>query len=231
MAVQFLHYETLLAHCSDYAGALSLLKHYRPYLETLPSMRRPQDSIVTIPLPNIRVRRSAGAALGPAASARQVVPLPCDVVLLMCDPEWKIKTGVEIFLFIHRPDEEFSEILTRWRQTQALLEEGYEWLMPQQQQHLLNEGADQPYPLFVLFPQTPTRILRGLRGAGLPVIVHTSDPTQAIATDSPPPEGEILPAEADLDAVLEATTDWQIALDPPDESSDEPQDDRLRGSE
>jgi hypothetical protein len=221
MAVQTLHYESLLAHCSHYAGALALLKQYRPYLETLPSMRRPQDSIVTIPLPNVRVRRPEGLTPGLSAGSRQVMPLPCDVVLLMCDPEWKIKTGVEIFLFIHRPDEEFSEILMRWRQTQALLGEGYEWLMPRKYEHLLNQGADQPYPLFALFPQTPERIGRGLRGAGLPVIVHSPLPDPAQADVSPPPMGDTLPPEAELDAVLEAAVDWQIALEPPDDRSDD----------
>jgi hypothetical protein len=26
------------------------------------------------------------------------VSLPCDIAILMCDPEWKIKMGVELFL-------------------------------------------------------------------------------------------------------------------------------------
>ncbi|MEO0539765.1 MAG: hypothetical protein AAFZ80_02750 [Cyanobacteria bacterium P01_A01_bin.105] len=175
MAVQQLHYETLLAHSSDYQGSLTLLKSYRPYLELLPSMRRPQDSIVTIPLPSIRVRESIAAPQGPITTVRRVVPLPCDLALLMCDPEWKIKTGVEVFVFIHRPDEDFSELLTRWRQTQIWLSNTYEWLMPSQFEHLLNEGADTPKPLFVAFPETPERIIRGLKGAGLPIVIHTSE--------------------------------------------------------
>jgi len=92
---------------------------------------------------------------------------------LMCDPEWKIKTGVEIFIFIHRPQEDFSTILERWRQTQIWLNQGYEWLMPKRHQHLLSEGADDIHPLFVLFHETPERIRRGLRGAGLPLVVQT----------------------------------------------------------
>jgi hypothetical protein len=177
MTVPQAYYEELLAQCSHYAGALALLKHHRPYLETLPSMRRPHESIVPVPLPNIRIRvpDSNTVAKGPISSIRKVVSLPCDIALLMCDPEWKIKTGVEIFIFIHRPDEDFSDILSRWRQTQVLLNGGYEWLMPTQHEHLLNEGVDAPYPLFVVFAQTPERIIRGLKGAGLPVIVHTPD--------------------------------------------------------
>ena len=175
MAVQPLHYDTLLAHSSDYQGALTLLKSYRPYLELMPSMRRPQDSIVTIPLPSIRIREQITAPKGPITTVRRMVPLPCDLALLMCDPEWKIKTGVEIFVFIHRPDEDFSELLTRWRQTQILLSQTYEWLMPSRFEHLLNEGADAPKPLFVAFPETPERIIRGLKGAGLAVVVHTPE--------------------------------------------------------
>ncbi|MEO1400060.1 MAG: hypothetical protein AAFV72_02270 [Cyanobacteria bacterium J06635_1] len=178
MAVQPADYEALLAQCSHYKGAIALLKRYRPYLETLPSMRRPQESIVTIPLPNIRIRQEPSPTLGPINRTRKVVALPCDLALLMCDPEWKIKTGIEIFIFIHRPDEDFSEILSRWRRTQQLLNNGYEWIMPRQHQYLLTEGTDAPYPLFVAFPQTPERIIRGLKGAGLPVIVtaRTEEP-------------------------------------------------------
>ncbi|MEO0455894.1 MAG: hypothetical protein AAF152_04830 [Cyanobacteria bacterium P01_A01_bin.114] len=181
MAVQPVDYEALLAQCSHYKGAIALLKRYRPYLETLPSMRRPQESIVTIPLPNIRIRQQASATLGPVNRTRKVVALPCDLALLMCDPEWKIKTGIEIFIFIHRPDEDFSEILSRWRRAQQLLNDGYEWVMPRQHQYLLSEGTDAPYPLFVAFAQTPERIIRGLKGAGLPVIVMASE---VVARDS-----------------------------------------------
>jgi hypothetical protein len=102
-----------------------------------------------------------------------VIRLPADVAILMCDPEWKIKTGVEIFVLIHQPHEDFSALLGRWRQTQIWLNQGYEWIMPKRHQHLLSEGADDIHPLFVLFPETPERIRRGLRSAGLPYVVQT----------------------------------------------------------
>ncbi|MBO1068768.1 MAG: hypothetical protein HEQ13_05030 [Dolichospermum sp. DEX189] len=47
--------------------------------------------------------------------------LPCDIAIIMCDPEWKIKTSVEILVFIHRPHEDFSDLLGRWRQSQVYL--------------------------------------------------------------------------------------------------------------
>jgi hypothetical protein len=176
MTVKQIHYEEVLADCSDYRGAITLLKQFRPYLELIPSMRRPQESVITIPLPLIRLRNtvSATAAAGQTGvSAGEVIRLPADLAVLMCDPEWKIKTGVEIFIFIHRPQEDFSTLLNRWRQTQIWLNQGYEWLMPKRHQHLLSEGADDIHPLFVLFHETPERIRRGLRGAGLPLVVQT----------------------------------------------------------
>jgi hypothetical protein len=182
MAVQQVQYETLLSTCSDYRGALTLLKQHRPYLEVIPSMRRPQESIVALPLPNIRTRQPvqlSGQAGTSLSSAGAAVSLPCDVVLLMCDPEWKIKTGVELFILIHRPQEDFSDLLMRWRQTQRLLDGGYEWFLPTRHQHLLSEGADLFRPLFVLFPQSPSRILKGLQGASLPTIVYTDSPGDA----------------------------------------------------
>lgn len=212
-------YENLLARCSDYRGALALLKQHRPYLEMLPSMRRPQDSIVTIPLPNIRIRHTVDS-LGPINTRREVVPLPCDSVMLMCDPEWKIKTGVDVVLFIHRPDEDFSELLTRWRRTQILLSENYEWLMPRQYEHLLNEGSEQPYPLFIAFPQTPERIIRGLNGAKLPVIVYTptfwSDPEDRSNLVQPHQvESEELTDDGD-----DALREWGIDIEAMDEGNE-----------
>lgn len=183
MVVKQVQYETLLATCSDYGGALDLLKRHRPYLEVIPSMRRPQDSIVTIPLPGIRVRspmQPAGHA-GIHLSAGEAVLLPCDVALLMCDPEWKIKTGVELFIFIHRPNEDFSDLLMRWRQTQILLDRGYEWMLPAHYQHLLSDEANITRPLFVVFPESPERIMKGLQGARLPAIVY-NDQSSAEAT-------------------------------------------------
>lgn len=110
----------------------------------------------------------------------ETIRLPCDIAILMCDPEWKIKTGVEIFVFIHRPQEDFSDLLNRWRQTQIFLDKNYEWLMPPRHQHILSEGADQTRPLFVLFPETPDRIRRGLRGAYLPYVMQTAQPPEEV---------------------------------------------------
>ncbi|NJL88115.1 MAG: hypothetical protein HC886_22530 [Leptolyngbyaceae cyanobacterium SM1_1_3] len=176
MSVNKICYESLLADCSSYQGAIELLKQYRPYLETLPSIRRPAESILSIPLPTARIRQAALPQRPDDfhSTIDGVQQLPCDIVLLMCDPEWKIKTGVEICLFIHRPHEDFSDLLGRWRQTQILLDKGYEWLLPLKYKYLLSEGADTPHPLFVVFPETPARILKGLKGAALPVICHAS---------------------------------------------------------
>jgi hypothetical protein len=177
MTVKQVQYENLLATCSDYQGAIALLKQYRPYLEVIPSMRRPKESVVTIPLPVVRVRNPIRST--EPASVHLTVEesrlLPCDVALLMCDPEWKIKTGVEILVFIHRPNEDFSDLLMRWRRTQILLDQGYEWLLPTRHQHLLNDGAEIVRPLFVVFSQSPDRILKGLKGSGLATIVHADD--------------------------------------------------------
>ncbi|GAB4139389.1 MAG: hypothetical protein Fur0046_14510 [Cyanobacteria bacterium J069] len=174
MANLQLHYEELLAEYSDHRGAIALLKQYRPYLETVPSMRRPDDSLITIPLPVVRVRQAGVSAEsgGATVSAGEVLRLPCDVAILMCDPEWQVKTGPEIFVFIYRPNEDFSDLLTRWRQTQVLLDKGYEWLMPPRYKHILSEAAEETHPLFVVFRDTPERIRRGLRGAGLPFVVQ-----------------------------------------------------------
>lgn len=176
-------YEELLAEYSNHLGAIALLKQFRPYLELLPSMRRPSESVITIPLPLIRVRTTASSESG---GAREVVRLPCDIGILMCDPEWKIKTGVEIFVLIHRPDEDFSDLLGRWRQTQIWLSRGYEWLMPPRHQHILSEGADETLPLFVVSAETPERIKRGLRGAELPFVVETvtSDDAEEMSISS-----------------------------------------------
>lgn len=220
MATQQGDYEHLLARCSDYRGALALLKQYRPYLEMLPSMRRPQDSIVTIPLPNVSIRRAIDSHMGPINTRREVVALPCDVVMLMCDPEWKIKTGVDVVLFIHRPDEDFSELLYRWRQTQIILSENYEWLMPMEYEHLLNEGSERPYPLFITFPQTPERIIRGLTGARLPLVVYKptlwSDPEERAELVSP----TVVDTEELMDDGEEILRDWGIDIEAADEGGD-----------
>lgn len=164
-------YEELLAEYSEPQGAIALLKQFRPYLEMIPSMRRPFESVISIPLPIVRIRTAATAV----AERLQIAPgeavrLPCELGLLMCDPEWKIKTGVEIFVFIHRPEEDFSDLLGRWRQTQVWLNREYEWIMPLRHQHVLSDGAEQTFPLFVVFPETPARVKRGLKGASLPFV-------------------------------------------------------------
>ncbi|MEM6716809.1 MAG: hypothetical protein AAF827_17055 [Cyanobacteria bacterium P01_D01_bin.6] len=185
MTTQQVQYENLLATSSAYDGAIALLKQYRPYLEVIPSMRRPKESVVTIPLPVIKVRspiEPTGHA-GMHLSAGESVLLPCDVALLMCDPEWKIKTGIEILLFIHRPNEDFSDLLMRWRQTQILLDRGYEWLLPARYQHLISDEANTVRPLFVVFSSSPERISKGLKGAGLPAIIYADESAAATVAD------------------------------------------------
>jgi len=142
-------YETLLANCCHYDGLLSILMQHRPYFEALPSVRRPSESMVAIPLPNVRSREvlETGGIIDTSYRIRQ---LPCDVAVIMCDPEWKIKTGIEIVLFIQRPGEDLSDLLNRWRQTQIELGQGVEWLMPRKHKHLLAEGTETPHP-FLLY--------------------------------------------------------------------------------
>lgn len=194
MSIRKQHYEEVLADYSNAAAAITLLKQHRPYLETLPSLRRPEDSVITIPLPVVRLRNHpVTAAAGVSNSVSETRCLPCDVAILMCDPEWKIKTGIEILVFIHRPEEDFSDLLSRWRQTQVFLSRDYEWEMPLRHKHVLSEGAEAIYPLFVAFEETPERIKRGLTGAYLPFVVRSTDsslddasldhPTQTAVTD------------------------------------------------
>ena len=152
---------------------------HRPYFEALPSVRRPEVSVVAIPLPNVRSRETEETG-GIIDTRYNIRPLPCDVALMMCDPEWKIKTGIEIVLFIQRPGEEFSDLLSRWRRTQMELGQGVEWIMPRKHKHLLAEGTETPHPLFVIFTSAngelsaqSARIIRGLTGAQLPVATWT----------------------------------------------------------
>jgi len=178
MPVKQSDYEASLAEFSNHEGAIALLKKHRPYLETIPSMRRPDESVITIPLPIVRIRHPkppTGQNQISYTASEEAVCLPCDVAILMCDPEWKIKMGVEIFIFIHRPHEDFSNLLSRWRQTQVLLDKDYEWLMPPRHQHVLSEGNDRLYPLFVVFPETPERIQRGLLGGSLPFVMQVPE--------------------------------------------------------
>lgn len=175
MTIEKIDYEELLATYSLTTEAIALLRQHRPYLELMPSMRRPEDSLITVPLPIVRVRKlqanSNSSGFGNIYSS-EPMQLPCEVAFLMCDPEWKVKTGREIFVFIHRPGEDLSEILGRWRQTQVILGKEYEWILPLRHQHLLTEGADKIYPLFVLSQDSPDRIRRGLKGAHLPCITQ-----------------------------------------------------------
>lgn len=145
-----LAYEKLLADCCHYDGILSVLNQHRPYFESLPSIRRLQESMVIIPLPNVRSREVSEVG-GQIDTSYYIRSLPCDLALMVCDPEWKIKTGIEIVLFIQRPGEDLSDLLQRWRQTQIELGQGVEWLMPRKHRHLLAEGTEEPHPLFVVF--------------------------------------------------------------------------------
>ena len=178
MAVKKSHYEELLAEYSNQHSAIALLKQHRPYLERIPSMRRCDESLISIPMPVVRLHhndfQSDSGFINQTPEG--LTCLPCEVGIIMCDPEWKIKTGAEIFIFIHRPHEDFSDLLGRWRQTQVWLDKGYEWLMPSRYQYILSEGADEILPLFVVFAETPERIKRGLQGAYLPFVVRTLSP-------------------------------------------------------
>jgi hypothetical protein len=152
-------YETLLAEYSNHEMAMLLLQQHRPYMEMVPSIRRSRESILTLPLPTAKIRGSSS------------VVLPCDLAYLLCDPEWKIKVGGEIIVLIQRPDELFSELLGRWRQTQVILDCDYEWHRPNYYRQMMTEGGDRLYPLFVLHPDSDQRLARGLAGAHLPFVV------------------------------------------------------------
>ncbi|MGB3405780.1 MAG: hypothetical protein WBA77_24090 [Microcoleaceae cyanobacterium] len=175
MSVHTAEYETLLAEYSNAEAAITLLKQYRPYWEMIPSLRRPEESTIAIPLPIVRLQEgvSYSGQSKISISAGQAVSLPCDLAVIMCDPEWKVKVGVEIFVFIHRPNEDFSDLLTRWRLTQIWLDKTYEWVMPAHYSSVYSQEAEKIYPLFVLLPETPERIQRGLKGTNLPFIIQT----------------------------------------------------------
>ncbi|MEN9216045.1 MAG: hypothetical protein Q6K90_01830, partial [Gloeomargarita sp. HHBFW_bins_162] len=164
-------YEELLAECSHVQGAMALLRCYRSYLELLPSMRRQEESLISVVLPLVR-------------QAGQVTQLPCELAFLPCDPTWRVKTDQEILVFIHRADEDFSQLMHRWRQTQIILAQPYEWVMPPRHSQVYNEGAEKVYPLFVLWPSSPTRMRQGLQGAGLPVIIRP-EPAAPRPSDDP----------------------------------------------
>ncbi|NCJ05370.1 hypothetical protein GS597_02340 [Synechococcales cyanobacterium C] len=183
MSVPPAHYEELLATYSHHHHAVELLRQYRPYFEKVPSIRRSEESVITIPLPVVQVRQhSTPGSKRSLDCPYELISLPCDLALLMCDPEWQIKTGVEIFVFIHRSHEDFSDLLSRWRETQIALSRGYSWQMPQRYAHIFNEGAEKFYPLFVIFAETPERVRRGLKGAFLPTVKASLFETQQVAT-------------------------------------------------
>lgn len=179
-------YESLLAEYSNHEMAIALLQQYRPYVEMVPSIRRAQESLIALPLPVVKLRQPVSqhyvqqfAAINSGDTA---VLLPCDLAYLLCDPEWKIKMGGEIIIMIHRPDEHFSDLLGRWRQTQVLLDCDYEWVMPNYYRQIITEGGDRMYPLFVLTGASDERIGRGLAGAHLPFVVANAlapEPTPA----------------------------------------------------
>jgi len=168
-------YEILLSQYCDQLEAVKLLRQYRPYFEMIPSLRRLTNSLISIPLPVVKLDR--------ARDGHSHVPLPCDIALLMCDPEWKVKTGREIFIFIHRPGEDFSNLLDRWRQVEVILGYDYYWLLPWKHQQMMNEKGEAHYPLFVTLEHTPDRIIKGLAGCTLPTIAVTINlPEEPIST-------------------------------------------------
>ena len=180
MSVKQSHYEIILSEYSDRESAIELLKQHRPYLEMIPSLRRPKESIITLPLPVARVRyKYINNNILSELPVSEATHIPCDIAILMCDPEWKIKMGAEIMVFIHRPEEDFSHLLSRWRHTQVALDKDYEWIMSIEDKHMLSEGGDQVYPLFIILEDTPERIKKGLNGSNLPFITYeTSSTTQ-----------------------------------------------------
>jgi hypothetical protein len=193
------HYEALLASFSHHHRAVELLRNHRPYFEKIPSIRRSGESVITIPLPIVKVRQRQ--LLNPNHdSPYELITIPCDLALLMCDPEWQIKTDIEIFIFIHRPTEGLSDLLRRWRETQVLLSRGYSWEMPLQHQHIFSEGADKPYPLFILAPETPEHIKRGLRGACLPHVIVPVAPELEDQLQSTPTPREESPVELSVES-------------------------------
>jgi len=155
-----LQYDTLLSHYSNPLEAMSLLREYRPYFELIPSLRRPIDSLISIPFPVVQLTSSN--------LTQRHVQLQCDLALIMCDPDWKVKTGREIFVFIHRPNEDYAALLQRWRQVEVMLGEEYYWLMPWKHRSIISDRGEYHYPLFVTLDYSPARITKGLEGASLP---------------------------------------------------------------
>lgn len=179
-------YEYTLVRYTDPLHATELLRQYRPYLEMIPSMRRPQESLIPIPLPIAHIQVPAATTTNQRPQVKSVM-VPCDLVFVMCDPEWKVKTDIELLVFIHRPGESFTELLTRWRQSQVLLSRSYSWDMPLQHRDVFSEGANRQLPLFVLFQETLAVIKRGLKAARLPFVIDTT-----ILKDQPSPATKLM---------------------------------------
>lgn len=177
-------YEFLLTEYSNHESAITLLQQYRPYVEMVPSIRRSQESLIALPLPIIKVRQlfdhESQRVTYHLRSSRSAL-LPCDLAYLLCDPEWKIKMGGEIIVMIHRPDEHFSDLLSRWRQTQIMLDSDYEWVMPNYYRQLITEGGDWIYPLFVLTTNSDERIKEGLTNCHLPFVIAQSNVLESIS--------------------------------------------------
>jgi hypothetical protein len=160
MSTLQLQYDSLLSHYSNPLEAISLLREYRPYFELIPSLRRPSDSLISIPLPVVQFTSPN--------LTQSHVQMQCDLALIMCDPDWKVKTGQEIFVFIHRPNEDYSALLQRWRQVEVALGEEYYWLLPWKHRSIISDRGEYHYPLFVTLDYSPARITKGLEGASLP---------------------------------------------------------------
>ena len=160
-----LQYDNLLSHYSNPLEAIALLREYRPYFELIPSLRRPKESLIAIPLPVVQFTSPN--------LTKSHVQMQCDLALIMCDPDWKVKTGQEIFIFIHRPNEDYSSLLQRWRQVEVALGEEYYWLLPWKHQSIISDRGEAHYPLFVTLDYSPARITKGLEGASLPHVRAT----------------------------------------------------------
>ncbi len=62
MSVQKSYYEACLAEYNNTVSVIALLKQHRPYLEMIPSLRRPDESVIAIPLPVTHLRCEGTAA-------------------------------------------------------------------------------------------------------------------------------------------------------------------------
>ncbi|AZB72270.1 hypothetical protein [Synechococcus elongatus] len=156
-----------LAACCDRAISVALLQQHRPYWELLPSLRRPAESLLPLPLPLVRRRERLVSDRG-VETVVQLTPVPCELVFLLCDPEWKVKVGPDICLLIHRPEESFNDLLDRWRKTQICLSQPYEWHLEETQKQFQAEAGEAVLPLFLLQPDGPELIRKALTTVGLP---------------------------------------------------------------